>query len=442
MTGILDTKGDEIRFIADRVRAMGGEPKIVELSVGKEVGWADVSVSEVLDKISRTVDEVVALERPKASDLIVEGAISLISEMFRRREVDGIIAFGGSLATSMAMRIMRTLPIGVPKLMVSKMTSGDLECYAGTRDIVMLYLTGEVGLNAVTRKVLNNAAAGIVGMASALPLPITEQRPLIGCTMLGVTTPSVLRASKYFEARNYDVTIHHAIGSGGQCVEELISDGLIVGILDITTHEITDFLFGEVLNAGPERLTAAARKGIPQVISTGGLELIIFGPRNTVPKNMEEDEARGTMGRKIHIHNPIFTVVGITPVEAYTIGQYIAEKMNFAQGPTVLCVPLRGSGAYEIARPNLDLGWAGPGPGPLWIGDPDKPEWSLRTKHFIEGLRSKINLEKRYLDILIMDRHINEPQFADLMAKLLEEMLLGLWEKGSHRDLPEFVSFQ
>jgi uncharacterized protein (UPF0261 family) len=421
---------------------MGGEPKIVELSVGKEVGWADISVSEVLDKISRTVDEVIALERAKASEVIVEGAISLISEMFRRSEVDGMIAFGGSLGTSMATRIMQTLPIGVPKLMVSTMTSGDVGCYVGTRDIGMLYPIGEVGLNVVTRKVLNNAAAGIVGMASALPLPVTEQRPLIGCTMLGVTTPGVLRASKYFEGKDYDVMIHHAVGSGGRSMEELISDGLIVGTLDITTHEITDFLLGGVLNAGPERLTAAGRKGIPQVISTGALELIDFGPRNTVPKKLEEEEARGAMGRKIHIHNPGVTVVGITPDEAYTIGQHIAEKINCAQGPTVLCVPLRGSGAYEIARPNLDLGWAGPGPGPLWMGDPDKPEWSLRTKHFIAGLRSKIDLEKPNLDMLIVDRHINEPQFADLMAKLLEEMLLGLWEKGSHRDLPEFVSFQ
>ncbi len=442
VAGILDTKGNEIRFIADRIRAMGGDSTILELSVGKEVGWADISLSEVLKRKGRCADEIFMMERAKAADLVVEGAVHLISEFWERGEIGGMIACGGSLGTSMATRIMKTLPIGVPKLMLSTMASGDVRPYVGTRDIAMLYPIAEVGLNTITRKVLNNAAAAIVGMASARPLPKQEERPLIGCMMFGATTPAVLRASRYFEQRGYDVMVNHAVGSGGRSMEELITEGYIVGVLDITTHEIIGYLLGGVLNAGPDRLTAAGRKGIPQVVSTGGLDMIVFGPRDTVPKEFEEEESQGVAGRVIHIHNPAISFVGVTPDEAYMVGQHVAEKLNSAEGPTAICIPLRGWGAYDIAGSNLSLGWAGSGPGPIWVSDPEEPEWSLRARRFVEGLYGKIDFEKPHLDVVIVDRHMNEPEFADLMAKLLDDMLSGTWKKGSQGNRPDIVELR
>ena len=430
VAGILDTKGNEIRFLADRVEVMGGEPRILELSVGKEVGWADLCVSDVLRKVGRTSDEIVTLDRAKASDIIVEGAIELVVELLSQGGLDGMMAYGGSLCTSMATRIMQKLPIGVPKLMLSTMTSGDIGCYVGTRDIAMLYPICEVGLNTVTRKILNYAAAGIVGMSSAIQFPETEQKPLIGCTMLGVTTPGVMQAAKFFEKKDYEVMINHAVGSGGRSMEELVTEGFVIGLLDLTTHEITDHLLGGVLDAGPDRLTAAALRGTPQVLSTGGLELIDFGPRNTVPKKLEEEEALEVRGRVIHIHNPTVTVVGTTTDEAYLIGRHIAEKLNLAIGPTALCVPLRGSGAYEISEPNLSLGWAGPGPGPLWLPDPDRADWSLRCRYFLSGLAGRIDANKSNLDVLLCDSHINEPRFANFVAELLDQMLSGRWKGG------------
>ena len=188
VAGILDTKGNEIRFIADRIRAMGGDSTILELSVGKEVGWADIGLSEVLKRKGQRTDEIFMMERAKAADLVVEGAVDLVSELWERREIGGMIACGGSLGTSMATRIMQTLPIGAPKLMLSTMASGDVR----TRDICMLYPIAEAGLNAITRKIFNNAAAAIVGMASALPIRPTEEKPLIGCMMFGATTPAIL----------------------------------------------------------------------------------------------------------------------------------------------------------------------------------------------------------------------------------------------------------
>lgn len=438
VAGILDTKGNEIRFLADRVRAAGGEPTIMELTVGgKPVGFADIPVGVLAERAGHTLDELASLERAKSADIIMAGGRLLTNDLLAQGKLDGIIAFGGSMGSSIAAHIMQGLPIGVPKLLLSTMTSGDCRPYVGTKDLAMAYPIAEVGLNKVTRKVLNNAAAAIVGMASAPELPTTAERPLIGCMMFGVTTPTVLRASKYFEDRGYDVMINHAVGSGGRSMEELVADGYIVGMLDITTHEIADELFGGVLSAGPNRLTAAGAKGIPQVVSVGGLDLINFGPRDTLPKKFEDE--LGVPGRAIYVHNPTVTCAGVSVEESERLGQELGTKLTAATGPTVLCIPLKGWGAVDVAAPDKSLGWAGPGAGPVWWPDPEHPEWSRRNAAFVAGLLKTIDLDKPNLDVVAVDRHMNDPEFADLMAGLLEEMLAGRWAKGSRHDRPDAV---
>ncbi|HEX3010852.1 MAG TPA: Tm-1-like ATP-binding domain-containing protein, partial [Syntrophomonadaceae bacterium] len=434
VAGILDTKGQEIKYIAERVKAAGGEPTIVELSVGHEVGWADISISEVLGEIGRDVKELFSLDRGKASDIVVDGACQVIAKMLNQGKLDGIIAYGGSMGASIATRIMQTLPIGVPKFMLTTMASGDVSPYVGTKDLCMMYPIAEAGLNKVTRKILNNAAAAVVGMANAPELEAVEEKALIGCMMFGVTTPCVLRASKTIEDMGYDVMINHAVGSGGKSMEELIRDGYIVGILDITTHEIADLMLGGVLSAGPDRLTAAGAKGIPQVIAPGGLDLINFGPRDTVPEKLIQESDQP--GRGLYVHNPMVTCIGVSTEEAYRIGEHIAQKMNAAKGPTVMCIPMRGWGACDIPSPNKELGWAGPGAGPTWASDPEHPEWSLRNGYFIKALRKTLSKDNPNLDVILVDKHLNEPEFADLMTDLLQEMLQGKWKKGSHQDLP------
>lgn len=435
VAGVLDTKGNELRFIADRVKAAGGDPLILELSVGKEVGWADIGLSKVLACAGYKPEEIFAMERGKASDIVVAGAIKWVAELRETEQVDGMIAMAGSMGTSMATRIMQTLPIGVPKIMLSTMASGDVRPYVGTKDIGMFYPIAEVGLNRVTRKILNNAAGAVVGMARIPEPEKVEEKPLIGCMMFGVTTPAVLRASKYFEDKGYDVMINHAVGSGGRSMEELIEDGYIVGMLDITTHEIVDEMLGGVLSAGPDRLTAAGRRGIPQVVAPGGLDLINFGPANTVPTHLKEEI--NIPGRAFHVHNPTVTIVGVSVDEAYAVGKEIAGKLNRATGPTALCIPMKGWGAYDICGCNPDLGWAENCPAPCWTPDPDRPEWSLRAKNFVNGIRESIQRDSANLDVLIVDRHMNEPEFADFMAELLDEMLSGRWRKGSHHELGE-----
>jgi len=439
VAGILDTKGDEIKFIAERVRAAGGEPTILELSVGHEVGWADISLSEVVAKVNKTREDIFALDRGNASDLIVQGGIQIVSERLQVGMMDGMIAYGGSMGASIATRIMQSLPIGVPKIMLTTMASGDVGPYVGTKDICMMYPIAEAGLNKVTRQVLNNAAGAVVGMAAAPRAETAAGKPLIGCMMFGVTTPCVLRASAYFEERDYDVMINHAVGSGGRSMEELLRDGYITGILDITTHEIADEMLGGVLGAGPDRMTAAGELGIPQVVAPGGLDLINFGPKSTVPERLLKETDQP--GRGLYEHNPMVTCIGVSMEEIYRIGEHMAEKLNRASGPSILCVPMRGWGACDLAEPNIELGWAGPGAGPVWAADPGNPLWAMRAVRYVEALRAKINRSKENLEVILVDKHMNEPDFADLMAELLYEMLNGTWKKGSHTDLPYVIEF-
>ncbi len=440
VAGILDTKGEEVRFLAERVRAAGGEPTVMELTVGgEEAGWADIGVSALLARVGKEPADLAKLPRSEAAALVAEGGRQVVQGLLEDGRLDGMLVFGGSMGTSIGSAIAASLPIGLPKLLVSTMTSGDVRPYVGTKDVAMLYPIAEVGLNKVTRRVLNNAAAGMVGMASAPDLAAVDEKPLIGCMMFGVTTPCVLRASKHFEDRGYDMMVNHAVGSGGRSMEELIADGYIVGVLDITTHEIADELLGGVLSAGPDRLTAAGRGGVPQVVSVGGLDMINFGARDTVPERLVAEI--DVPGRSIYIHNPTVTAIGVTLDEVRTIGRAVGEKLSVATGPTALCVPLRGWGAVDLRVADKALGWAGPEAGPMWVSDPDHPEWSARVRPFLEGLSETLDPTNTNVDVLLVDRHMNEPEFADLMAALLEEMLAGSWRMGSRRDGPEIVAF-
>ena len=439
VAGILDTKGDEIKFLAQRVKAAGADAIILELSVGHEVGWADISVSNVVSKVGKKKEDIFALDRKGASDLIAEGAIKLVGEMVSEGKLDGIVAYGGSMGASIATRIMQTLPIGFPKIMLTTMASGDVAPYVGTSDICMLYPIAEAGLNKVTRGILNNAAGAVVGMVSAPVMEGIEEKPLIGCMMFGVTTPCVLHASSVMEKAGYDLIINHAVGSGGRSMEELIRDGYITGMLDITTHEIADEMLGGVLSAGPDRMTAAGELGIPQVIAPGGLDLINFGPKNTVPERLLKETDQP--GRALYEHNPTVTCVGVSMDEVYRIGEHMAEKLNAAQGPSVLCIPMQGWGACDLAEPDIELGWAGPGAGPVWIADEDNPKWSRRSVQYVKALKAKIDPRKENVEVILVDKHMNDPVFAEFMAELLLDMLKGQWTKGSRSDRPYVIPF-
>jgi uncharacterized protein (UPF0261 family) len=292
---------------------------------------------------------------------------------------------------------MRELPVGVPKLMVSTLASGNTRPYVGTSDIAMLYPVADfTGLNRLTRNILANAANAMAGMCS-LPAPETttgDQRPLLAATMFGVTTPCVNRARELLEAKGFELLVFHATGTGGQAMEQLIRDGVIRGVLDITTTELADELVGGVLSAGPHRLEAAGGLGIPQVISVGALDMVNFGPRNTVPVQFS--------ARTLYKHNRTVTLMRTTAAENARLGEIIAQKANAARGPVKIILPLRGVSAIDAAgQPFYD---------------------PVATAALFEAIRRYASVE-----IKEIDAHINDPQFAaSVVAEFLAMMPTSL----------------
>jgi uncharacterized protein (UPF0261 family) len=311
--------------------------------------------------------------------------------------VAGVIALGGSAGTTIGCTAMRALPLGVPKVMISTLASGNVRPFIQHKDIVMFNPIVDIsGLNRISRAVFTNAAGAIAGMvrAAAVQQPQAD-KPIIAATMFGVTTPCVERARAVLEAAGYEVLVFHATGSGGEAMESLIDDGAIAGVLDITTTELADELCGGVLSAGPMRLTAAGRKGIPQVISVGATDMINFHAVETLPAEFRE--------RLYYRHNPSVTLVRTTPEENVRIGRDLATKAAAASGPTAILLP-RG-GVSAIDRPGQPF---------------DDPEAR-------EALFGAIREHRGGVELLEFPEHINDPEFAVAAAEKLLELLR---EKG------------
>lgn len=435
VAGILDTKGREIRFLAEQVKTAGGDPVIMELSLSGECGWADIGLAEVLKTTGHSVADVAAVNRHEASKIVAEAADKMVSGLYKKGRLHGMIGYGGSMGALVASAAMRALPIGVPKLLLTT-ASGATRTFSDGKDLCLMYAVSEAGINRVTKRILCYAAAGIVAMAAAPWPDLSKCKPLIGCMMQGVTTPCVLRASRFFEENGYDIIINHATGAGGKSMEAMIAEGQIVGLLDLTTHELAAEFFGGKCCAGPERLRTAARVGVPQVVAPGGLANMIFAEVETIPKQIMEDWKAGLRG--YNRHNPSTNSVSLTLEETKVLGRAFVERLGMAKAPAVVLVPLKGWSASDIAGPDKALGRTTAGPGPFWVRDPENPERSLRSKYFIDAMREAVkefDVHNDNFDILVVDRHLNEPEFADLAAELLAEMLAGYWKKGSHAGL-------
>jgi uncharacterized protein (UPF0261 family) len=311
-----------------------------------------------------------------------------------RGEVDGCLALGGSAGTTIGTSGMRVLPLGVPKLMVSTLASGQVRPWVGVKDILMLNSVVDIaGVNRISRRILHNAAAAMAGMLSHPPEAATDDRPLIAATMFGVTTPCVQRAREVLEQAGYEVLVFHATGNGGEAMESLIADGLISGVLDITTTELADELVGGILSAGPDRLTAAARHGVPQVVSVGATDMVNFGPRDTVPEKFKD--------RLFYQHNPTVTLMRTTPEENARIGEEIGRKLAASTGPAAIVLPLKGVSAIDAAGQAFD--------------DPAARQ----------SLFDAIRQTHGRTELIEVDHHINDPKFAESAACRLLQMLRG-----------------
>jgi uncharacterized protein (UPF0261 family) len=317
----LDTKGHEAQFVADRLSELGVSTKIVDSGcLGEPQTRADISRGQVFQAAGTDHQTLrTANNRGIAVAAAAEGVRNIVAAAHASGDVEGVIGLGGSAGTTIGTGAMRVLPIGLPKLMVSTLASGNVRPYVGDKDILMLNSVVDIlGVNRISRLVLGQAANAMAGMVQH-PLPASvDDKPLICATMFGVTTPCVERAREVLEDAGYEVLVFHATGNGGQAMESLIAEGLIAGVLDITTTELADELVGGILSAGPTRLTAAGLAGVPQVVSVGATDMVNFGARETVPAEFAD--------RLFHIHNPTVTLMRTTVAENAMIGEEIARK--------------------------------------------------------------------------------------------------------------------
>ena len=390
LLGTLDTKGVEYAFLRDRLLEHGVDVLVVDVGVYDPVGLEpDVSREEV----ARNVAELAAAaDRGAAVTAMAAGAEAVVQRLYAEGRLDGILALGGSGGSSIGSRAMRALPVGVPKLMVSTVASGDTRPYVGAVDVTMMYSVVDIsGVNSVSARIMANAAAAIAGMASAT-VPALEAKPLVGATMFGVTTPCVTRARERLEELGYEVLVFHATGAGGQSLEALVRGGFLVGVLDTTTTELADELVGGVLSAGPDRLEAAGAAGVPQVVSLGALDMVNFGPRETVPPQFE--------GRNLYVHNPTITLMRTTPDECGELGRTIGRKLSAATGPTVLFVPLKGVSMIAVEGQ------------PFYDKDADDA--------LLAGLHETLGPS---VEVHELETDINDPAFADAMAERLHELI-------------------
>ncbi len=399
LVGTLDTKGQELAFVRDLIRGHGRQTLVVDVSsAGVPAFAADFSREEVFLAAGTTLEAVQALgDRGKAVSLAAKGAASLVAGLAKQVEIEGIFGLGGSAGTEIGTSAMRVLPFGLPKVMVSTLASGQTRPYVRGSDIAMFYPVADIaGLNRLTRASLTNAGLALVGMLN-LPRPalITSDRPVVAATMFGVTTPCVEQARRTLEAAELEVLVFHATGIGGQSMEGLIRDGMVEGVLDLTTTELADELVGGILSAGPDRLEAAGRRGIPQVVSVGALDMVNFGPPETIPERFA--------GRLFHAHNPSVTLMRTTPEENHCLGARIAATLKRSAGPVVLMIPRGGISALDApAKPFHD------------------PQADAALFDALEkGLRDAPDNVR----LIVRDEHINDPNFADAAARALLELL-------------------
>jgi uncharacterized protein (UPF0261 family) len=393
LIGTLDTKGDEVLFLKQILSALGCEAVVIDVGVqGGPPFQPHVTREKIAAEAGARIDDLAARgDRGLAIETMGLGLAAWCRSRFS--SISGVLAIGGSAGTSIATAGMRELPTGVPKLMVSTMASGNTRPYVGTSDIAMLYPVADfTGLNRLTRMVLTNAATAIAGMCCLrLPQSDTESSlPIVAATMFGVTTPCVNRIRALLENAGFEVLAFHATGTGGQAMEQLIKDGFIHAVADITTTELADELVGGVLSAGPHRLEAAGIAGLPQVISVGALDMVNFGTPDSVPHRFH--------GRMFYQHNPSVTLMRTTKEEAVTLGRMVAEKANASRGDVAILLPLRGISAIDAAGQ------------PFYDPEADGA--------MFDAIRSTARVK-----LIEMDAHINDPEFATRAASELIDMV-------------------
>lgn len=397
--GTLDTKGQEVDYLRGLLRARGAETWVIDPGVlGEPAAEADFGREEVARAGGAELAALVAAgDKGRAIQTMIDGTRAIVVRLWAEGRLGGVLSVGGGQGTAIGTAAMQALPIGVPKVMVSTMASGRsiFEPYVGTSDVTLMHSVADIlGVNAVTRKIFANAAAAVAAMAQAAEGVQDSGRTVLGVTMLGLTTPCILRAKETLEGHGFEVVGFHANGTGGRSMERLVEEGLIRGVLDVSTQELTGHVCHGLFDAGPGRMTAAGRMGIPQVVTPGGTDYIVLGPLSSL-----SDEQRR---RPLIIHNPNITLIRTAREEMAELGRLMATRLNAARGPAAVLVPMHGFSFSDR-------------PGHAFY-DP------AADAALVEALEA--GLEPR-VELVQIEAHVNDPPFADAVAAKMEELMAG-----------------
>lgn len=395
LVGSLDTKGAEFGFVRDLIRERGLRTILVDFGVlGDPLSGPDISGDEVARAGGSSLDELRAKEdKALAMRTMTEGLSRVVADLYAQGRLGGILGMGGGGGTSIATAAMRALPTGVPKLMVSTVAAGDVAQYVGTKDITMMPSVVDVaGLNSISRGIYANAAGAVAGMVSQEHPEVEDEKPLITASMFGNTTECVNRARRQLEEQGYEVLVFHATGTGGRTMEALIADGFITANLDITTTELADEVCGGVLSAGPERMLASARAGVPTVLVPGCVDMANFWGRDTVPKEYQD--------RLLYEWNPNITLLRTNVEENTQMGEMIAHAANRSTGPVAVLIPLKG--VSQLDSPGGDF----------WDPEADGACFQAIKENLKAGIA-----------VVEVEHNINDPEFADKAVELLLDML-------------------
>ena len=390
LIGTLDTKGDEFAYVRDLIEERGHHVLVMDAGVMEGPAFKpDVRAEEVAEAGGEPLGRLrEQADRGWAVEVMIRGVSTLAPQLYAEKKFDGMLGLGGGGGTTIATAAMRELPVGMPKLMVSTLASGDVAPYVDVKDVTMMYSVVDIaGLNRISRRILTNAAGAICGMVEQ-QVPEVEDKPLIAASMFGVTTPCVNMVRERLDEAGYEVLVFHATGSGGRAMEGLIDDGYIAGVADVTTTEWCDEVVGGVLSAGPHRLEAAGRNGLPQVVSCGALDMVNFHAMDTVPDRFKD--------RTLYEHNPNVTLMRTTAEECAEVGRRIAGKLNEATGPVTLMLPLKGVSMIDKEGASFY--------------DPEA------DGRLFDALRENVGPS---VEVVELDMHINDPAFGEVLAERL-----------------------
>lgn len=397
LVATMDTKGEEARFLESCLKDAGARVLILDAGIrGKNPYSVAVTREEVARAAGRDLEEIHGLgHEGEALALMTSGAVRCAHSLYREQKFHGIIGLGGSMGTTLGTGVMRSFPVGLPKVMISTMASRNTRSFVGTKDIMMLHSVCDIsGLNRVTKEVLQNGAMAMAGMVKKRPPESAEARPLVALSTLGTTEACAVRVREGLEGLGNEVVVFHTVGAGGEAMEELIREEDVAAVIDLSLHEIADHFYGGDYDAGPDRGKAALEKGIPTLLVPGNIDFLVTGP-------LGQTGARFT-DRASHVHNAAITVVRTDREELSDIAGVVAGLCNKSRGPVAVIVPMGGFSAFDSRE------------GPLY--DPGGPHV------FVDSLRGRL---KKVIPLQTVPCHINDPEFADILLAQIARLMKG-----------------